>query len=137
MKHILILLSIVAILFCSCSAQINKDEIIGTWKVIEFKTVTPTLSLALIEGAKVEALSSTYSFQKNKTFRMKSNIISSGEDGNYEFLSGKIIEMTITSEGHKTKAEYHLELLSGNLMKWTQDMGDLGNLSMTLKKNKN
>lgn len=134
MKYNLILLSVVAILFYSCSAQINKDEIIGTWKVVEFKTVTPTLSFALIEGAQGEALSSTYSFQKNKTFRMNSNIIFNGEDGNYEFLSGNVIEMTFTSEEHKTKAEYHLELLSDNLMKWTQDLGELGSLSMTLKK---
>ncbi len=134
MKHNLILLSILAILFCSCSAQINKDEIIGTWKVVEFHTVTPTLSLALIEGAKGEALSSTYSFQKNKTFSMKSDIVFNGEDGNYKISSGNVIEMTFTSTEHKTKSEYHLELVNDKLMKWTQDLGELGSLSMTLKK---
>ncbi len=134
MKHNLILLSILAILFCSCSAQINKDEIIGTWKVVEFHTVAPTLSLALIEGAKGEALSSTYSFRKDKTFSMKSNIVSNGEDGNYEFLSDNVIEMTFTSTKHKSKSEYHLELVNDNLMKWTQDLGELGSFSMKLKK---
>ncbi len=34
----------------------------------------------------------------------------------------------------KTLQEYQIESLNGDLMKWTQEMGNLGSISMTLKK---
>jgi len=135
MKKIINLLSLVTILFCSCNSQINENEIIGNWKVIEFDTNTPTLSSGVIEAAKIEALSTQYSFEKDKSFSMKSNFISDGKSGNYKYLSKKkTFQMAYSSDGVKTLQEYQIESLNGDLMKWTQEMGDLGSISMTLKK---
>ena len=135
MKKIINLLSLVTILFCSCDSQINENKIIGNWKVIEFDTDTPTLSSGIIDAAKIEALSTQYSFEKDKSFSMKSKIISDGKSGNYKYLSKKkTFQMTYSSDGVKTLQEYQIESLSDDLMKWTQEMGDLGSISMTLKK---
>ncbi len=135
MKKIINLLSLVTILFCSCNSQINENKIIGNWKVIEFDTNTPTLSSGVIETAKIEALSTQYSFEKDKSFSMKSNFNSNGKSGNYKYLSKKkTFQMTYSSDGVKTLQEYQIESLNGDLMKWTQEMGNLGSISMTLKK---
>ena len=135
MKKIINLLSLVTILICSCDSKINENKIIGNWKVIEFNTDTPTLSSGITETAKIEALSTQYSFEKDKSYSMKSKINSDGKSGTYNYVSKKkTFQMTYSSDGVKTLQEFQIESLSDDLMKWTQKMGDLGSISMTLKK---
>ena len=135
MKKLVALLSLAMFLIYSCNSQINEGDLVGNWKVIEFRADMPDLSPALIEGAKSEALSSSYSFLEGNTFNMKSDIIYNGEGGKYELISGKkVIKMTYNPGGDKDLEEYEIQSLDSKSMIWSQDMGDLGTLSMTLKK---
>jgi len=135
MKKITFQLALLTILLWSCKAQINENELIGTWKVIEFNSDTPELSPRIIESAKVEALSSFYSFQNEKTFTKKSDYYSGGIKGKYQFIVENSLIKMISDTGNGNEIEeYRIESLNSNSMTWTQDMGELGSLSMTLEK---
>ena len=129
------MLILVVFFFYNCNSKIDKNQIIGHWKVVEFNSNTPELSPNLIEGAKMEALSSNYFFQKDKIFKMKSNYNSNGKSGKFEFVSKKRTIRMHYNVGNKNDIEeYQIESLDDNFMKWTQNLGDLGSLSMILKK---
>jgi hypothetical protein len=132
-KNILLLL--VVVFFYNCSSKINENEIIGNWKVVEFMSNTPELSPILIEATKNEALSSNYSFHKDKTFKMKSDYKPNGESGKFKFTSKKRTFELIFNSGNKNDIEKHqIVSLDANLMKWTQNIEGIGSLSMTLKR---
>ena len=123
------------VLLFGCGNQIEEKDLIGSWKVSEFKADTPELSPPLIEAASQEALSTTYTFQKDKTYQMKSDYISEGMSGQYDFetLTNRIKMMRSPQEGDSYE-EYEVEFINKNSMKLTQNMAELGRLTMTLTK---
>ncbi|MGB3776777.1 MAG: hypothetical protein WA960_00355 [Tunicatimonas sp.] len=135
MKIMMPLFSLASLLLFSCENQIDENELIGNWEVSEFKANTPELSQALIEGAKIEALSTSYLFKKDKTCSMKSNYILNGRIGKYELIAEtSIIKITYPPEDGSSIEEYKVESLNGSSMKWTQNMGELGSLTLMLTK---
>lgn len=131
----MITLTLIAVLLSSCSAQINIGDLPGTWQVVNFVANTPIISAELTESAKAIALSSVYTFKEDSTFEMSSDFVPKGESGNWQFLAKEgMIRMDYKPGGQVTLEEYKLELLTANTMRWTQDMGDLGTLTMVLKK---
>ncbi len=133
MKKTILLLVLITISIYGFG-QINKEEIVGTWKIIDFSANTPELSPSLINGAKEEALSSVYTFKIDYTFNMTSNYISNGEGGKWEITSEKVLVMIYDSGREQNKEIYQIEILKDNSMKWKQDLEELGTISMTLKK---
>lgn len=135
MRNMMPIFYLVSVLFFSCGNHLDENELNGNWAVVEFKANTPEISPSLIEAAKVEALSTRYSFQKDKRFSMKSNYYSKGEHGNYEFIpKTNRIKMIYSSEEDNSTEEYKIEILNRNSMKWKQDLVELGSLTMTFKK---
>ena len=130
-----IILILVVVLFYNCNSKIDENQIIGHWKVVEFRLNTPELSPILIEATKKETLSSNYSFQKNKTFKMKSGYNSNGKSGKFKFTSKTRTFEMIYNSGNKNDIEkYQVVSLDANFMKWTQNIEGIGSLSMTLKR---
>lgn len=124
-----------SLLLLGCANQINENDLYGNWKVTKFEANTPELSPSLIEGAKTEALSTTYLFNKDNSFSMKSDFVSDGSAGTYEFITEThSLQMTSSSQNDNSIEEYTVESLSGNSMKWSHDMGELGNLKLVLTK---
>jgi hypothetical protein len=116
------------------NAQVENDKINGDWKVVSFSANTPSLSPSLLKGAREEALSSTYSFRTDKTFTMQSEYVTPPENGYWNISDKNEIIMNYNPGGKQNKEIYKIELLNSSTMKWSQDMGELGSLTMTLKK---
>ena len=133
MRNILILLSIVTMISYSCNPP--KDDIVGKWKIIEFEANTTAFPQVLIDEAKVEVFSRTYSYRKDHTFTIKSNLIPDGEQGRWEITTEKkTIKMTYPAGSRQSQEIYLLDALSSNTMKWTQDFKERGSISLVLEK---
>lgn len=133
-KHLLLLFMITGI-FNSCIGQIKQSELIGKWKVVHFEANTPTLSPEIILDAKKEALSSIYQILENNKSILASSYYNRERKGTWKFNED-------TQElifNHDVNSDMGLETskiiyLTGNMMKWTQDLGELGSITMVLEK---
>lgn len=135
MKNVIHLIYVASLLLMSCESKMNEADLIGNWKTVEFKANTPQLSPALIEGAEAESLSTSYSFHKDHTCSLRSNYNPNGLVGKYEFIAdSSLIKMSYTAEGDTIVEAFEIELLNSNTLKWKQELGELGNLVMTLEK---
>ncbi len=122
-------------LITSCKRQLNEDDLIGTWKVVEFNADIPDLSPVLIQETNKIALSSVYTFNLDKSMLRKSDIELDGEVGKFELLNeGEQILMTYDTEGYNSKEKYNIVSFNGKSMQWEFKEGVLGNLVMKLKK---
>lgn len=131
----LIMLSLVTIIFSSCGPQEDEDKIIGTWKIIEFEANTTAFPQVVLDEAKVEVLSRTYSFRKDQTFTIKSNLIPDEEEGIWELMNEKkTIKMTYPPGSRQSQETYRIDTLSSNSMKWTQDFKERGSVSLIMEK---
>ena len=104
-------------IMCSCSqGSVDKKEIIGKWKVIEFNTNTKDLSPGIIKVAEELALSSSYEFKKDSSYSFNSSFES--HDGKWA-LENKNIIMTFSSEYEKNVVEkYEVVNLNKGRMTW-------------------
>ena len=114
--------------------QINEKEIKGVWQITAFSANTPSLAPGVINLARVEALSSVYTFESDSTFHMTSDYTSQGEGGTWRINADKVLIMNYISEGEQSEETYQILSLNDNSMKWKQDIEGLGSISMTLKK---
>jgi hypothetical protein len=114
--NILIFTMLISIM-CSCSqGSVDKKEIIGKWKVIEFNTNIKDLSPGIIKVAKEIALSSSYEFKKDSSYSFNSSFES--YDGKWA-LENKNIIMTFSSEYEKNGVEkYEVVNLNKGRMTW-------------------
>ncbi len=130
-----ILLSLVTIILFSCNTQKDEDKIVGKWKIIEFEANTTAFPQVLLDEAKVEVFSRTYSYRKDHTFTIKSNLIPDGEQGIWELTTEKkAIKMTYPAGSRQSQEIYRIDALSSNTMKWTQDFKERGSISLVLEK---
>ena len=135
MNKLLIFTYTALITFLSCSSKIDTSKIIGNWKVIEFSADTPDLSPAVIDAGKKEALSSHYSFLKNGDSNLKSNYYKNGNKRTWNYNETSNF-LTINNK-EKTEIgpeNYKIVSLNDNKMVWSQNLGELGSLKMTLIK---
>jgi len=135
MRNMLILLSLVTIIFSSCGPQKDEDKIIGKWKIIDFEANTTAFPQVVLDEAKVEVFSRTYSFREDQTFTIKSNLIANGEQGIWELTNeNKSIKMKYPPGSRQSQEVYLIDIMSSNSMKWTQDFKERGSVSMVLEK---
>lgn len=135
MRNLSILLSIFTIILFSCNGSKDEDKIIGTWRTIEFEANTTAFPQVLLDEAKVEVFSRTYSYRKDHTFTIKSNLVPNGEQGIWELTTEKkTIKMTYPAGSRQSQEIYLLDALSNNTMKWTQDFKERGSISLVLEK---
>ena len=135
MRNLSILLSLVTIILFSCNTQKDEDKIVGKWKIIEFEANTTAFPQVLLDEAKVEVFSRTYSYRKDHTFTIKSNLVPNGEQGIWELTTEKkTIKMTYPTGSRQSQEIYLLDALSSNTMKWTQDFKERGSISLVLEK---
>ncbi len=135
MRNMVILLSLVTIILFSCNAQKDKDKIVGKWRIIEFEANTTAFPQVLLDEAKVEVFSRTYSFRKDQTFTIKSNLIPNGEQGIWKLTNEKKnIKMTYPPGSRQSQEVYLINILNSNSMKWTQDFKERGSISLVLEK---
>ncbi len=135
MKKVLLMLILVMALLPSCGAQIDINDLPGTWQVVDFEANVQFLSAELIKAAEEEALSCVYTFTNDNNFSMRSSFISNGEGGVWSYSAeDNTIQMTYKPGGQQTQELYTVEYLNSNSMKWTQYMEGFGTLTMMLIK---
>lgn len=135
MRHIILTLALIISTLLNSCAQINTNDLPGTWQVVSFTANTPSISPLLIKDVETEALSTVYTFENNNTFSMKSNYMSNGYKGVWEFSSEKkTLTLVSKTEGEQKPEIYTVELLDGGSMKWTQNIPQIGTLTLVLKK---
>ena len=82
MKYRLLLLSIICL---ACVNRIDEYQLVGQWKVSELLVDAPKLSPMLIEVARQDAISTSYTLNDDKSFVEASNSKSNGEEGFWRF----------------------------------------------------
>jgi hypothetical protein len=133
MKNV-ITLFLVSILFNNCEYRIDINKIKGNWKVINFESNTPKISPLIIKEAETNALSSYYLFKNDSLFIMSSDNELKGENGKYEFITNSNTIKLIYDNREKGREEYEIKKLNYDYMEWTQDMGGIGSLTITLQR---
>jgi hypothetical protein len=128
------LVVVFSLLLLGCGNKLEEEELIGKWTVSEFEAKTPQFSQALINGARNEVLSTTYSFYGDKTFSIKSKLVSNGKNGKFEYLADSNLLILTYSDLENSPVKFKIEALSEKSLKWTQDLGEIGSLKYFLKK---
>jgi hypothetical protein len=123
---LLSLLMIFSITFVSCSKddddEVNKDELIGTWKSEKVE--------GSYQGVKVELpMEVTYEFNKDGSYTEKS--IEGTEKGTWE-LSGN--KLKLTSDGETTTLTAEISGKTLTLSGEMEEEGEKVKVTMTLKK---
>ncbi len=134
MKTTALLISLITIAMLSCG-QINEKELVGTWKVIDFSADLPSTSPVLIWDATEMALLEVYTFNPDHTFSITPYETEGCESGTWEITSVNELILTFQFDCSSPKASFQIVLLEDNMMKWKNDIADLGSISYTLKKN--
>lgn len=127
MKHTLLILTIV---LSSCQSQINQSDLNGEWNVTKLNANTPGLSPILIQGAREEAISTSYWFNQDGSYKETSNSNPIGKEGLWEFHpSNNLLELT--DEGVSGQI-FIVKSVDTSKMIWFDDMKELGSLTYEL-----
>ena len=123
------------LLLIACKSLINGDDLIGTWKVIEFSADMPDVSPVLIQESKDIALSTVYTYNSDNSMLRISEVESKADVGSFELLDeGMRIIMMFDTEGYNSDEKYEIVSYNGKTMRWKYNYGELGSLVMKLKK---
>ena len=125
MKTLIPIFLIFFLLFYGCDNSIDQEELIGRWEVVDFKS-NVLISPHIIEGAKSLALSTSFIFNKDKTFSVVSDYPKK-RFGKYQFMKEtgtiKLIYNDGISGGSRINV-FTIESLDGNSMKLSQKIED-------------
>lgn len=138
MKKISTVLSILilASLFGACSTEINEKKLAGTWKVTSFRSDIKDLPPAILAAGKKEALSTIYTLSKGDFLIIKSNLTDI-KNGKWSYhKKTRMLEFYDSQDKGKGVGKYKIETISNTDMKWSQDIGEMGQIIMMLKKSK-
>lgn len=131
MKQALFISFLLGLLLCSCKPAVEPQNLIGTWEVMRFSADLPEISPEVIALAEQEALSYKYSFNEQRQFSLLHH------KGEWQLdESGSELRMIYAEESELPPDHYHIDYLEGERMKWTQEMGEMGSLSLILHKKK-
>ncbi len=122
---------LISIMFSRSQESVDKKEIIGKWKIIEFNASMKDLSPTIIRDAKEIALSSSYEFKKDSTYSFNSSFES--YEGKWT-LENKNIVLIFSSEYEKNGVEkYEVVNLNNGKMTWKNEF-ELGKTETVLSK---
>jgi hypothetical protein len=123
------------LLSINCTSGISENQLVGNWKIIKFVSNTPDLSPELVNGARENALSSTYTIKIDKTYNIRSSQSGTEEYGKWTFNQTKnLILFSTEQDGENILDEYEIVSINEKEMVWFQDLGELGKLKMILKR---
>lgn len=131
------ILLIATVLFVNLgvTGQVNESYLIGTWNVTSFLGSELNLDKQLILDSEKEALSSVYTFNKDKSSKPVSNYASLGQTGSW-LLNDSTHQLTIEYDNSSPGTEsYVVRKVDSDKMKWIQNLGDFGVLTMILTRN--
>ena len=122
-------------LFVSCNIGTNKENIIGNWRIVNFDANVKDISPILINAGRREALSTTYIFNKDSTFIMKSASFIEGQQGRWS-IDAKNKTILFDFDNDKMDNDtYTLEELNQFNMLWSQKLDQgFGTITMILEK---
>ncbi|NOQ74609.1 MAG: hypothetical protein GQ574_21535 [Crocinitomix sp.] len=129
-KYSLLIVLLFALITPSCNSELTRENLIGTWNVIEF-TSNANLSSSVIASGREVAITSSYKFAEDGTIQYDDDYIEQPLNSKWELDSEKR-EITFTSgNDHQS-----FEILSytKNEMVWSESMGELGTNRYTLTK---
>lgn len=127
-RIVLVIMTVVTFLFPST----NKEEIFGSWKVVDVQMNMPSVDNITLAGGKRYAMCSRYEFNADDEFTYHIDCDSVTVHGTWTYESE---HKTIT-----TKLEYgppeneRIDSIQGEYMWWTKDVGPLGTIKTKLKK---
>lgn len=125
MKTLIPVFSIFLFLIYGCDNSIDQEELIGRWEVVDFQS-NVQISPHIIEGAKSLALSTSFIFNKDKTFSVISDYPKK-RFGKYQFISEtgtiKLIYNDGIGGGSRINV-FTIESLDGNSMKLSEKFED-------------
>lgn len=132
-KSLIIILT--AVLFFSCSPSIDKNDLLGNWKVVVFDTNVSKVSEKIMEEMRTQSLSTFYIFKNDSTFCKKvDNNSSTSSNGKFELaIEKKILKLSYNGK-YKDVEEFEVISLNPKQMELMQDMGSFGTINMVLKK---
>lgn len=134
MKKVLFI-TLILLILTNCTSRKSENQIVGKWNISEFDSNTPDLSPELINMAKENALSSTYTIKVDKTYSIQSSHSGNKEIGKWTLNKAKnLILFSTEQNGEEFLDEYEIESINEQEMVWSQDLGELGKLKLTLKK---
>ncbi len=136
MKNIILVLSCFSFLLFNCTSNSAKSNaLVGSWKVSTYDPQLQGIPSNVLESARVKTLTTSYTFNDDNTFILKSIDIPNGNKGNYIYSpDAKILELNYELEGKQTKVIYTVEELHVASSKWVQNMNQMGKIFLTLTK---
>ncbi len=163
MKKIILILSCFSILLVNCKSDVKSDAkpnvtsnvipnqksdtkpvskpmatsdvLTGTWKVTDYDSQLQGIPDNVLQSAKNKTLTSSYTFNDDGTFILRSASVPNGNTGNYSYSKeANILELNYFVSGKQTKVIYQLEEVNATTTKWIQDMNQIGKIFITLKK---
>lgn len=118
------------------TAAKREEALLGTWNVVHCISNVAALPPTLVQETRTEALSNGYTFHADGTFYKHSRVVAD-ESGIWSFdpVAGTLA-MYYTSGIYRTPECYYLDSLGKNEMTWVLDLGQSGNLTLRLEREK-
>ncbi len=126
------LLIALTFLCSSYRVPIDTNDLVGSWKVVEFDSHTPELSPVLIKQAEAVALSTEYELNADHSCK----VLYMGEikEGKWSYNpENQELNMQFAEDGSGKDVHQILSLENGK-MKTKQDVGELGYINFVLQK---
>jgi hypothetical protein len=112
--------------------SLKKENILGTWDVVDFEGEIREASRELIDAGRKESLSSVYVFKKDNSFRLTSNYLKEGVEGSFKVFEDERVLRIIYKD--ETTQEFDILMLENGTMKLKTSYGEMGYTVETLKR---
>lgn len=131
LKNILLVTLVIGL--TACGVSVTKEDLVGSWKVVDYEANLQNLSPLLIKSATDIALSQTYIFEHDGSFTIDSEEELARKNGNWT-ISEDLKVLTLSSEESDGKQEQEVQAFGVNKLVLVLQIGDLGNETTTLEK---
>ncbi|MEL7222746.1 MAG: hypothetical protein AAGJ93_15600 [Bacteroidota bacterium] len=122
------------LLLTACNEKIHQ-QLAGSWQVVECEASMPSLSPAIVEGARQEALSTSYIFAEDGTIFMNADYYPDGINGLWEYdEQTAVMNISYPTAENGGLETYVIEIRQKDRMVWVQDFKQLGKIRLTLEK---
>lgn len=132
-QYAVLLFMLVGLMACS-KKELNEASLAGKWKVTEFLINAPSLSPSIIMSGKEEGMSSVYTFSEGERIHLVSKFVPDGKEGAWNYQATDSLLVFNYGREDKKLESYKVISFDGNMMTWTQDMGKMGSLEISLVK---
>ena len=120
-----------------CNTNYSAITLEGTWEVVAMEADMPELSPSIIKAGEELALSTTYFFRSDNTCLITSSYYPEGYEGVWTFNKDSMtLHVKSTDEIIIDESEYAIEFASKKKIYLSEELEELGSLSMTLTKRK-